>query len=82
VLAAAPSMVFTVGPLMLHLREQLPADLLGQHADRPEDIAGTVADNVRDGDVVLVKGSLGTRMAPIVAALRALRPAPIAINGH
>ena len=82
VLAAAPSMVFTVGPLMLHLREQLPADLLGQHADRSGDIAGTVAVDVRDGDVVLVKGSLGTRMAPIVAALRALRPAPIAINGH
>ena len=29
---------------------------------------------VRAGDVVLVKGSLGSRMAPIVAALSALGP--------
>jgi len=38
---------------------------------------------VRAGDVVMVKGSLGTNMAPIVAALRNLSDAaPAAANGN
>jgi tRNA A37 threonylcarbamoyladenosine biosynthesis protein TsaE len=31
-----------------------------------------VTEQLEEGDVVLVKGSLGTGMAPIVAAIRAL----------
>ena len=31
-----------------------------------------VVDNIRRGDVVMVKGSLGSRMAVIVDALKAL----------
>jgi UDP-N-acetylmuramoyl-tripeptide--D-alanyl-D-alanine ligase len=69
---AAPDLVFTVGPLMTHLRDLLPAEILGDHGARSEDIAAVVALEIADGDVILIKGSLGTNMAPIVAAIRAL----------
>jgi UDP-N-acetylmuramoyl-tripeptide--D-alanyl-D-alanine ligase len=39
------------------------------HAATSEDLAPRVASALRSGDVVLVKGSLGSRMAKIIAAL-------------
>lgn len=64
--------VFLVGPEMTALRRVLPEGLVAAHGDRSEDVADAVADAVRPGDVVLVKGSLGTNMKPIVQALEAL----------
>jgi UDP-N-acetylmuramoyl-tripeptide--D-alanyl-D-alanine ligase len=64
-------LVFTVGPNMAHLRDALPETMRGGHAERSDDLTEPVADAVGGGDVVMVKGSLGTRMAPIVAALAA-----------
>src|SRR5207244_1890488 len=62
----------TVGPLTQHLRAALPSAILGHHAAKSEELAPMVAADIRAGDVVTVKGSLGTNMAPIVTALKAL----------
>ena len=87
-MATRADAVFTVGPFMRELRAELPEHMLQAHGEISQDIAGPVAASVNHGDVVLVKGSLGTNMAPIVTALRALSepPAmvvpPMVVNGH
>ncbi|MCR9175505.1 MAG: UDP-N-acetylmuramoyl-tripeptide--D-alanyl-D-alanine ligase [Alphaproteobacteria bacterium] len=72
VVTAGLDRVFLVGAEMTALRRVLPEGLVAAHGDRSEDVADAVAASVRPGDVVLVKGSLGTNMKPIVQALEAL----------
>ena len=72
--AAGVAQVFTAGPLMRHLYNALPAAMRGGHEDQAAALVQRAADAVRSGDVVLVKGSAGSRMGGIVAALRALAP--------
>ncbi|MCM2560676.1 UDP-N-acetylmuramoyl-tripeptide--D-alanyl-D-alanine ligase [Lutimaribacter sp. EGI FJ00015] len=64
--------VHCVGQRMRHLHEALPANMRGEwHAD-----AGAMAARVRRlldaGDVVLVKGSKGSKVSAVVDALRKL----------
>lgn len=61
--------VYTAGPLMAHLFEALPASLRGEHADSAEVLAPRVTAGVHSGDVVVIKGSAGSRMGIVVAAL-------------
>jgi len=61
--------VLTCGPLMKALHEALPRARRGTYAADSQAIIPAVLAAVRPGDVILVKGSLGTRMAPIVEAL-------------
>lgn len=61
--------VFCCGPLMRHLYEALPMSLRGAHAADSDALMAFVRPALRPGDVVLVKGSLGSRMGRIVAAL-------------
>ncbi|MCC7275179.1 MAG: UDP-N-acetylmuramoylalanyl-D-glutamyl-2,6-diaminopimelate--D-alanyl-D-alanine ligase [Alphaproteobacteria bacterium] len=70
-LAAGVDIVFCCGPLMTNLFSVLPAPLRGVHAATSDELAPIAAAAVRPGDVVTVKGSLGTRMAPIVQRLLA-----------
>jgi UDP-N-acetylmuramoyl-tripeptide--D-alanyl-D-alanine ligase len=63
-------LVFLCGPLMKHLWEQLPEQLRATYAAASDDLAERVALGVRAGDVVMVKGSLGSRMKPVVETLR------------
>lgn len=69
--AAAADLVFTCGPLMRHLHDALPQARRGAHAKDSAAIAPIVAEALRDGDAVTVKGSLGSRMKLVVAALDA-----------
>jgi UDP-N-acetylmuramoyl-tripeptide--D-alanyl-D-alanine ligase len=70
--AAQADLVFTAGPLTRHLHDALPDAMRGAHAADSEALAAAVAASVRPGDIVLVKGSAGSRMAAVVSALQAL----------
>ncbi|MBV9634173.1 MAG: UDP-N-acetylmuramoylalanyl-D-glutamyl-2,6-diaminopimelate--D-alanyl-D-alanine ligase [Methylobacteriaceae bacterium] len=62
--------VFAAGLLMQHLADAIPSNVYGGWAERAADIESAVLDAVHGGDVVMVKGSKGSRMSAIVAALR------------
>ncbi len=70
--AANIDLVYTCGPLMKNLHEELPKEQQGAHRETSVELAKIVPDVLVPGDVVMVKGSLGTKMAPIVEALRTL----------
>jgi UDP-N-acetylmuramoyl-tripeptide--D-alanyl-D-alanine ligase len=81
--AAGVDLLFACGPEMRKLYDALPAKLRGAHAANSAELTPRVVGAVRPGDVVLVKGSLGSRMAPIVTALAAISEAPPrAANGN
>ena len=67
--------VFTCGPLMKGLHESLPSAMRGAYAATASELEPLVLDAIRAGDTVTVKGSLGTRMGPIVKAILARFPA-------
>jgi UDP-N-acetylmuramoyl-tripeptide--D-alanyl-D-alanine ligase len=74
-LAALPAMqavdeVHCVGPRMRALWEALPERRRGRHAATAEDLAAEAHRLIDAGDVVLVKGSKGSRVSLVVAALR------------
>ncbi|MEW5727165.1 MAG: UDP-N-acetylmuramoylalanyl-D-glutamyl-2,6-diaminopimelate--D-alanyl-D-alanine ligase [Pseudomonadota bacterium] len=62
-------LVFACGPLMANLVDKLPADRLGGYAENSEALAPLVKAAVRAGDVVMVKGSAGSRMSRVVKSL-------------
>lgn len=70
--AARVDLVFTCGTHTAALAAALPAARRGAHAPDSAALQPLVVKAVRAGDVVMVKGSLGSRMAPIVQALLAL----------
>jgi UDP-N-acetylmuramoyl-tripeptide--D-alanyl-D-alanine ligase len=67
--AARADLVFCCGPEMARLFALLPADRRGAHAADSAALAPIVQQALRPGDVVLVKGALGSRMALVVRAL-------------
>ena len=71
-MAIKPDIVFTVGKLMMELSKLIPHELRGGHGKKSSDIANEVAGEIRAGDLVLVKGSLGTDMASIINVIHAL----------
>ncbi|MGH6797175.1 MAG: glutamate ligase domain-containing protein, partial [Roseiarcus sp.] len=63
-------LVFAAGPLMQSLVEALPAAMRGGWRQTADLLAPDVAAAVRAGDIVVVKGSNGSRMKVIVEALK------------
>jgi UDP-N-acetylmuramoyl-tripeptide--D-alanyl-D-alanine ligase len=62
-------LVFCAGPLMRELWQALPSERRGAYAESAAALEPQVVAAVRAGDAVMVKGSLGSRMGPIVKAL-------------
>ena len=81
-LAELPAMkeltrVHCVGPRMRALYEALPLELRGQFTETAETLAAQAHRLIDAGDVVLVKGSKGSKVSLVVDALRrAARDAP------
>jgi UDP-N-acetylmuramoyl-tripeptide--D-alanyl-D-alanine ligase len=62
-------LVFCCGPLMHALWEALPSERRGGYAESAGALEADVIAAIRPGDALMVKGSLGSRMGPIVKAL-------------
>jgi len=65
----AIDLVFCAGPLMRSLWDALPALKRGAYAETSAELERALVSAVRAGDAVMVKGSLGSRMGPIVKSL-------------
>jgi hypothetical protein len=73
-------LVFCSGPLMRSLFEALPSARRGGYADTSAALEGAVLDAVGPGDVVMIKGSFGSKMGPIVKALERKFPRQAALD--
>jgi UDP-N-acetylmuramoyl-tripeptide--D-alanyl-D-alanine ligase len=78
--AAGIDVVFCSGPLMHALWEALPSPVRGGYAETATGLEPTVIGAIRAGDAVMVKGSLGSKMAPIVRALEKQFPRRVALE--
>jgi UDP-N-acetylmuramoyl-tripeptide--D-alanyl-D-alanine ligase len=63
-------LLFGAGPLTRALFEAAPASMRAAWTERSSDLTDEVARTLRGGDIAMVKGSNGSRMGPLVAALR------------
>jgi UDP-N-acetylmuramoyl-tripeptide--D-alanyl-D-alanine ligase len=68
--AAGVDLVFCSGPLMHALWGALPSGRRGGYAETAAELEPAVLAAIRSGDAVMVKGSLGSKMGPIVKALQ------------
>jgi UDP-N-acetylmuramoyl-tripeptide--D-alanyl-D-alanine ligase len=78
--AAGVDLVFCCGPLMRALWEALPTGARGGYAETAAELQPAVLDAIRGGDAVMVKGSLGSKMGPIVKALERQFPRQAALE--
>jgi UDP-N-acetylmuramoyl-tripeptide--D-alanyl-D-alanine ligase len=75
-------LVFTAGTMMAKLDAALPDPMRGGHAASAKELTPILVAAIRAGDVVAVKGSLGSHMSQAVEALVRLEDAPAhAVNG-
>jgi UDP-N-acetylmuramoyl-tripeptide--D-alanyl-D-alanine ligase len=71
VAASGAAQVFLCGPHMEALWQRLEAAQKGVHRPDSAGLAGEVAKAVRAGDVIAIKGSLGSKMKLVVDAVLA-----------
>ncbi len=67
--AAYIDLVYCSGPQMHSLWQALPSGRRGGYAVTAAELESSVLAAIQDGDVVMVKGSLGSKMGPLVKAL-------------
>jgi len=69
---AGIDLVFCAGPLMKSLWDALPSTRRGGYAMEASELAPMISATVGQGDLVMVKGSNGSRAGLVAGALRAL----------
>jgi UDP-N-acetylmuramoyl-tripeptide--D-alanyl-D-alanine ligase len=69
---AKVDLVFCAGPLMRSLWESLPPTRRGGYADSAADLETKLVEAIRPGDVVLVKGSKGSKASALAKTLAGL----------
>jgi len=67
--------VFLAGPMMRGLWQDLPETRRGAYAESAAELAPILLDAIGPGDVIMIKASLGTRLGPLVDALKRRFPA-------
>jgi UDP-N-acetylmuramoyl-tripeptide--D-alanyl-D-alanine ligase len=79
VLAAKVERLYVAGDMMRHLWEKAPARIRAAAAPQAAGLVDAVLADLRDGDIVMVKGSNGSRVSAVARALEsskgAARPA-------
>jgi UDP-N-acetylmuramoyl-tripeptide--D-alanyl-D-alanine ligase len=70
VVSNAVDLVFCSGPLMKSLWDALPSERRGGYAENAAALEPVVLGAINAGDAIMIKGSLGSRMGPIVKALK------------
>ncbi len=78
--SAGVDLVFCCGPLMRSLWEALPSARRGGYAETAAALEPGVVAAIGAGDAVMVKGSLGSKMGPIVKALERQFPRDAALE--
>jgi UDP-N-acetylmuramoyl-tripeptide--D-alanyl-D-alanine ligase len=68
--ASKVDLLFGAGPLTRALFDAAPASMRAAWTERSSELTDEVARTLRGGDIAMVKGSNGSRMGPLVAALR------------
>ncbi|WP_131194299.1 UDP-N-acetylmuramoylalanyl-D-glutamyl-2,6-diaminopimelate--D-alanyl-D-alanine ligase [Lichenihabitans psoromatis] len=68
--AQSVDLLFAAGPLTRPLYDAVPSATRGLWAEQSTAIQAPLAAALRAGDVVMVKGSNGSKMGPLVAALK------------
>jgi UDP-N-acetylmuramoyl-tripeptide--D-alanyl-D-alanine ligase len=68
--AAGIDVVFCCGPHMAALFSALPEPKRGGWAENSDGLKDRLLSAIRPGDAVMIKGSLGSRMGPVVEAIK------------
>lgn len=63
-------LVFAAGTMMRHLYDALPEEMQGDYDETAIGLAPKVVERLKENDLVLVKGSHGSRMDEVVSAIR------------
>ena len=72
-------LVFCSGPLMRHLYDVLPVSRRGGYSESAAKLEPAVLEALAEGDVMMVKGSNGSRLGPVVRAIESRFPPQIAV---
>src|SRR5882757_4280501 len=73
-------LVYCCGPLMRNLWDALSSGKRGGYAENAAALESQVVAAIRAGDAIMVKGSLGSKMKPVVNALEQRFPGKTAFD--